>query len=141
MLSSSDRGGIRIQYSRNPFGKKRDYDGSFINTPTAATYTAPSYEQPPVAAPAYGSGGAVAAAAYSSGDYSAPATAPGVDGTQQTNGQAAAYDATAQPGTSVSPILSCVFACCVSHTRMALTLLFDYTQRLRGCDVVCLEKM
>ncbi len=100
MLNSSDRGGIRIQYSRNPFGKKRDYDGSFINTPTAATYTAPSYEQPPVAAPAYGSGDA-AAAAYSAGDYSAPATAPGVDGAQQTNGQAASYDAAAQPGTKV----------------------------------------
>ncbi|DBA88120.1 hypothetical protein WJX79_004687 [Trebouxia sp. C0005] len=94
VLTSSDRGGIRIQYSRNPFGKKRDYDGSFINTPTVATYTAPSYEQPAIAAPAYGSGGAVSAA-YSSGDYSAPATAPSADGAQQTNGQAASYDAAA----------------------------------------------
>ncbi len=64
-----------------------------------ATYTAPSYEQPAIAAPAYGSGGAVSAA-YSSGDYSAPATAPSADGAQQTNGQAAGYDAAAaaQPG-------------------------------------------
>ncbi len=102
VLTSSDRGGIRIQYSRNPFGKKRDYDGSFINTPTVATYTAPSYEQPAIAAPAYGSGGAVSAA-YSSGDYSAPATAPSADGAQQTNGQAAGYDAAAaaQPGVAI----------------------------------------
>lgn len=28
VLQSSDRGGIRIQYSKNPFGKKRDF-GSF----------------------------------------------------------------------------------------------------------------
>ena len=96
VLTSSDRGGIRIQYSRNPFGKKRDYDGSFINTPTAATYTAPSYEGQAVAAPAY-AGTAAAPAAYGSGDYSAPATAPGVEA-QQTNGQPASYEATAQPG-------------------------------------------
>ena len=98
VLNSSDRGGIRIQYSRNPFGKKRDYDGSFINTPTAATYTAPAYEQSAIAAPAYTSTGATAAA-YSSGDYSAPATAPAADGAQ-TNGAASGYDAATavQPG-------------------------------------------
>ena len=96
VLNSSDRGGIRIQYSRNPFGKKRDYDGSFINTPTAATYTAPSYEGQAVAAPAYASA-AAAPAAYGSGDYTAPAAAPGVE-PQQTNGQPASYEATAQPG-------------------------------------------
>lgn len=99
VLNSSDRGGIRIQYSRNPFGKKRDYDGSFINTPTAATYTAPAYESSAIAPASYGSAGATTAAAYSSGDYSAPATAPAAaDGAQQTNGAAAAYDAAAQPG-------------------------------------------
>ncbi len=27
MLASSDRGGIRIQYSKNPFGKKREMPG------------------------------------------------------------------------------------------------------------------
>lgn len=96
VLNSSDRGGIRIQYSRNPFGKKRDYDGSFINTPTAATYTAPSYEGQAVAAPAYTST-AAAPAAYGSGDYTAPAAAPGVE-PQQTNGQPASYEAAAQPG-------------------------------------------
>lgn len=95
VLNSSDRGGIRIQYSRNPFGKKRDYDGSFINTPTAATYTAPSYEGQAVAAPAYASTVA-APAAYGSGDYTAPAAAPGVE-PQQTNGQPASYEAAAQP--------------------------------------------
>lgn len=96
MLNSSDRGGIRIQYSRNPFGKKRDYDGSFINTPTAATYTAPTYEGQAVAAPAYASTVA-APAAYGSADYAAPAAAPGVE-PQQANGQSASYEAAAQPG-------------------------------------------
>ena len=96
VLNSSDRGGIRIQYSRNPFGKKRDYDGTFINTPTAATYTAPSYEGQAVAAPAYAST-AAAPAAYGSGDYTAPTAAPGVE-PQQTNGQPASYEAAAQPG-------------------------------------------
>ena len=32
MLTSSDRGGIRIQYSRNPFGKKRDVNGNLVDT-------------------------------------------------------------------------------------------------------------
>lgn len=32
MLSTSDRGGIRIQYSKNPFGKKRDASGNWIST-------------------------------------------------------------------------------------------------------------
>ena len=103
VLNSSDRGGIRIQYSRNPFGKKRDYDGSFINTPTAATYTAPAYEQSAIAPPTYGSGGATAAA-YSSGDYSAPATAAAAPGTEKTNGAAAGYEA--QPGKLKLPVYS-----------------------------------
>lgn len=32
MLSSSDRGGIRIQFSKNPYGKKRDAIGNYIST-------------------------------------------------------------------------------------------------------------
>ena len=138
MLNSSDRGGIRIQYSRNPFGKKRDYDGSYINTPTAATYTAPLYEASAVAAPAYGSGGAVPAA-YSSGDYSAPATAPSVDGAQQANGQAAGYDAAAaaQPGGA-----SCIVHdadCChlprqsSTHCKMYLMSGFVIVQLSQEC--------
>lgn len=129
MLNSSDRGGIRIQYSRNPFGKKRDYDGSYINTPTAATYTAPSYEASAVAAPAYGSGGAVPAA-YSSGDYSAPATAPSVDGAQQANGQAAGYDAAAaaQPGSASFSVHDA--DCCLlprqSSPNCKMHLMFGY---------------
>ena len=31
VLGSSDRGGIRIQYSKNPFGKKRDAAGNWVN--------------------------------------------------------------------------------------------------------------
>ena len=111
MLNSSDRGGIRIQYSRNPFGKKRDYDGSFINTPTAATYTAPSYEGQAVTAPAYASTAAApAGAAYGSGDYTAQAAAPGIE-PQQTNGQPASYEATAQPGIADLSVTAqlCVF--------------------------------
>lgn len=34
ILQSSDRGGIRIQYSKNPFGKKRDHQGNPVD-PTA----------------------------------------------------------------------------------------------------------
>jgi hypothetical protein len=30
-LASSDRGGIRVQYSKNPFGKKRDYHGNMVD--------------------------------------------------------------------------------------------------------------
>lgn len=32
ILASSDRGGIRIQYSKNPFGRKRDAAGAFVET-------------------------------------------------------------------------------------------------------------
>ncbi|KAL6749327.1 hypothetical protein V8C86DRAFT_2850608 [Haematococcus lacustris] len=35
LASNADRGGIRIQYSRNPFGRKRDYAGA--NGPPPAT--------------------------------------------------------------------------------------------------------
>lgn len=33
LASNAERGGIRIQYSRNPFGKKRDVTGVLIDTP------------------------------------------------------------------------------------------------------------
>lgn len=36
ILASSDRGGIRIQYSKNPFGRKRDAAGAFVVEPAAA---------------------------------------------------------------------------------------------------------
>ena len=42
MLQSSDRGGLRIQYSKNPYGKKRDISGGFVN-PYAA-YGAPGVD-------------------------------------------------------------------------------------------------
>lgn len=34
ILQSSDRGGIRIQYSKNPFGKKRDHQGNPVDPST-----------------------------------------------------------------------------------------------------------
>lgn len=36
MLASSDRGPIRIQFSKNPFGKKRDVSGQLIDTRMSA---------------------------------------------------------------------------------------------------------
>lgn len=36
ILASSDRGGIRIQYSKNPFGRKRDAAGAFVDPALAA---------------------------------------------------------------------------------------------------------
>jgi hypothetical protein len=36
ILASSDRGGIRIQYSKNPFGRKRDAAGAFVEGQPAA---------------------------------------------------------------------------------------------------------
>ena len=36
ILASSDRGGIRIQYSKNPFGRKRDAAGAFVDLGSAA---------------------------------------------------------------------------------------------------------
>lgn len=36
VLPSSDRGPIRIQFSKNPFGKKRDVSGQFVDTRTSA---------------------------------------------------------------------------------------------------------
>jgi len=32
ILSSSERGGIRIQFSKNPFGKKRDFEGNAVKS-------------------------------------------------------------------------------------------------------------
>ncbi|KAK9853868.1 hypothetical protein WJX84_000021 [Apatococcus fuscideae] len=46
VLTSSDRGGVRIQFSKNPFGKKRDYGGNYVQMPgdwgSASGYTAPA---------------------------------------------------------------------------------------------------
>lgn len=36
VLNSSDRGPIRIQYSKNPLGKKRDSSGQWIDTQRGA---------------------------------------------------------------------------------------------------------
>lgn len=36
MLASSDRGPIRIQYSKNPFGKKRDATGQYVDARMSA---------------------------------------------------------------------------------------------------------
>jgi len=33
LVSNLDKGGIRVQYSRNPYGKKRDITGNMIDTP------------------------------------------------------------------------------------------------------------
>ena len=46
VLAGSDRGGIRIQYSKNPFGKKRDAAGNWISMHDAPPLSA--------AAPVYG---------------------------------------------------------------------------------------
>lgn len=45
MLSTSDRGGIRIQYSKNPFGKKRDASGNWINTNENGGYAGASSQE------------------------------------------------------------------------------------------------
>ncbi len=48
VLQSSDRGGIRIQYSRNPFGKKRDYGSFNDQSPYSPSPMAPaSYQATP----------------------------------------------------------------------------------------------
>jgi hypothetical protein len=80
VLQSSDRGGMRIQYSKNPFGKKRDSDGSLISTPPAGYGAPQSYDQA-----AYGAAAAPAAAPaayppanYAAGPQPATAAAPGV---------------------------------------------------------------
>lgn len=55
MLSTSDRGGIRIQYSKNPFGKKRDASGNWINTNENGGYAgAPSQEPAAPGKPCHG---------------------------------------------------------------------------------------
>ena len=55
MLSTSDRGGIRIQYSKNPFGKKRDASGNWINTNENGGYAgAPSQEPAAPGEPCHG---------------------------------------------------------------------------------------
>lgn len=44
MLSTSDRGGIRIQYSKNPFGKKRDASGNWISTNENGSFAASTHD-------------------------------------------------------------------------------------------------
>lgn len=44
MLTSSDRGGIRIQYSKNPFGKKRDYGSFNDQSPYSPSVAAAPYD-------------------------------------------------------------------------------------------------
>ena len=65
ILSTSDRGGIRIQYSKNPFGRKRDAAGAFVDPGLAAGGgVGDGLMQPPAdAAGAAGYGGAPPAAA------------------------------------------------------------------------------
>jgi hypothetical protein len=36
VLTSSDRGPIRIQFSKNPFGKKRDATGQYVDARMSA---------------------------------------------------------------------------------------------------------
>ena len=99
VLSTSDRGGVRIQYSKNPFGKKRDASGNWIST-----HEPQPYQQQP----AYVYGGApyspggpagmavspspAAAAPDSGGAYS------GVHQPQQQYAPAPAVDAAGAPG-------------------------------------------
>lgn len=72
MLASSDRGGIRVQFSKNPFGKKRDYQGNMVDNRDFAQQ------------PAVGGGedaGAAAAAAHM--PSAVPGLGGGDDGQQQ----------------------------------------------------------
>ncbi|PNW79726.1 hypothetical protein CHLRE_08g364700v5 [Chlamydomonas reinhardtii] len=66
MLNSSDRGPIRVQFSKNPFGRKRDVDGRVIETPNQREGIVPATGSNPGSAPysVAGVGGAP------SGDYS-----------------------------------------------------------------------
>lgn len=41
ILASSDRGGIRIQYSKNPYGKKREFNG--MDEPDSGGYVNQRY--------------------------------------------------------------------------------------------------
>ncbi len=47
VLSTSDRGGIRIQYSKNPFGKKRDASGNWISTNENGSFGGGTPQDPP----------------------------------------------------------------------------------------------
>ncbi|KAG2427887.1 hypothetical protein HYH02_014491 [Chlamydomonas schloesseri] len=66
VLISSDRGPIRVQFSKNPFGRKRDIDGRVIETPNQREGIVPATGNNPGSAPysVAGVGGAP------SGDYS-----------------------------------------------------------------------
>ena len=129
VLATSDRGGVRIQYSKNPFGKKRDAAGNWISTHEPPPQHAQQPQQAQQAAYVYGgapyspggpAGMAVSpspgAAAPDSGAYSGMqqqqqfAPAPGVDaagapgsygdGMQQAGG---APQAQGQPAYALQP--------------------------------------
>ncbi|GFR49169.1 hypothetical protein Agub_g11191 [Astrephomene gubernaculifera] len=68
VLASSDRGPIRVQYSKNPFGRKRDADGRMIETPNTREGIVPATGSAP---PSYG-GGAPGAYGGSQGEYGGP---------------------------------------------------------------------
>ncbi|KXZ42804.1 hypothetical protein GPECTOR_117g369 [Gonium pectorale] len=76
MLGSSDRGPIRVQYSKNPFGRKRDIDGRMIETPNTREGIVPATGNSPPGA-GYGSGQApYSVAPGSGGDYPPPGANP-----------------------------------------------------------------
>jgi hypothetical protein len=66
VLTSSDRGGIRIQYSKNPFGKKRDYGSFNDQSPYSPSVAAAPYDPSAAyqAGPPQGEDPAAAAAVY-----------------------------------------------------------------------------
>lgn len=57
VLHSSDRGPIRIQYSKNPLGKKRDASGQMIDTTQRGAPVPP--EEAAALTTAYAAAGAV----------------------------------------------------------------------------------
>lgn len=73
VLRSSDRGGIRIQFSKNPFGKKRDASGQLVDARQSGGGGASALD----AQQSGGGGGAAAAEAGQAGAAVAAAAAPG----------------------------------------------------------------
>ena len=109
ILNSSDRGGIRIQYSKNPFGKKRDFDSSFANTTPVGSYAPPAYD------PAAYGGAPGAQPGYGGAPYGAvPQGAPEVKA-----------DATGGPGHDLCDqcAAGCALTECKAHGRQALSAL------------------
>ncbi|KAI3433541.1 hypothetical protein D9Q98_003351 [Chlorella vulgaris] len=72
ILSTSDRGGIRIQYSKNPFGRKRDAAGAFVAEAAPQGYAMPAGGQAAAAA--------AAAAAATAHPLPQPVPPPHADG-------------------------------------------------------------